>query len=944
MLRLSLIDNKVANRITVSFILAALIPIVLIGLLSFREVSGQLRDQAANALRKSSKDYAMGLIERFQLAKSALRLVANKVEKSDQGLRLIELNRDQSLADQFTNLVVLTQKGEKNQLFNKTDFIPRLSGEDVREIGLGRTVIRSVAGVEPGGASRLWMAVSLVENHPEAGTLMGELTAEHLWESENTDPNTLWVISDADRLLFASEPDTKLPPEVRSQIVHSNSGQFSWKNDGTDYAGAYWKIPMKGIFSASDMSVVLAQPESLAFEAIQQFGKIYPPVIALVILIIAFFITRLIVKYLSPLEQLMAATLKIAGGDFNAHVSVNSHDEFEALADSFNDMTRRLRSQFDILSAMAEIDRHILSSLNADDIVETALSRLPGILFCDLISIAKINPETYHVSDIHTRSDGHDTDITKKPVKLELQDILDLLAMQNSVVETDSNGKLSTYLKTFGVKGNWQYLVIPVVANGTLSSMICLGYQFPNVIASESRNAARNFGDRLAVALSNAAWEEKLYQQAHYDSLTGLPNRLALNDRLAQELARAKRDDTQLAVIFVDLDRFKNINDSLGHEAGDELLIQVSKIFVNCIRATDLVARIGGDEFVIVITELHRHINPISLVRITAEKILNSLNQTLVIADHSMTYTASLGIAVFPTDADNAKDLLKNADAAMYHAKNEGRASFQFYSSGLNAAALENIKLEQELRGAIAKGELRIFYQPKVDLNRQIVGAEALIRWQHTELGMVSPAKFIPLAEQTGLIVEIGHWVFEQTCLWVKSCYDQGFDPGRISVNLSGIEFKRPDLVEKIAEILDKTGVDPNYIELELTESVTVGDIKDCIRRMNELKSFGLTLSMDDFGTGFSSLSYLKSLPLDVLKIDQSFVRQLEMDESNQAIVGAILALAEGLGMETVAEGVETESQFAILKDHQCEKFQGFLFSRPIPAEDFLKLLTDSCL
>ncbi|NOS75002.1 MAG: HAMP domain-containing protein, partial [Methyloglobulus sp.] len=451
--KLSFIDNKVARRITMSFILAALVPIVLFGWLSFRQVSAQLRDQTDKSLQKSSKEYAMGIIERFHLANSALHLVATNVEKSDQGFHLIELSRDQNFADQFSSLVMLTQNGENIQLVNKTDIIPLLSSEDMREIGLGKTLISPIANTEPDGASRLWMAISLIENRPDAGILMGELTTEQLWDAENTEPNTLWVISDSNLLLFASEPSFKLPPEIRGQILHSNSGQLSWKNNDIDYVGAYWKIPMKGMFFAPDISIVLAQPESLAFETIQQFGKIYPPVIALVILVIAFFITRLIVKYLSPLEQLKAATVKIAGGDLNAHVNINSHDEFEALAASFNDMTRRLRSQFDILSAMAEIDRHILSSLNAEDIVETTLSRLPSILFCDLISIAKVDPETYHVGDIHTRVNGHSTEITKKPIKLGLQDILDLLAMQNSVVETDANGKLSAYLKTFAVKG-----------------------------------------------------------------------------------------------------------------------------------------------------------------------------------------------------------------------------------------------------------------------------------------------------------------------------------------------------------------------------------------------------------------------------------------------------------------------------------------------------------
>jgi diguanylate cyclase (GGDEF)-like protein len=503
---------------------------------------------------------------------------------------------------------------------------------------------------------------------------------------------------------------------------------------------------------------------------------------------------------------------------------------------------------------------------------------------------------------------------------------------------------MSAYLQILGVSGSWRYLIIPVLINGTLSSMICLGYQGPNSIPPESGGAARNFGDRIAVALSNAAWEEKLYHQAHYDSLTGLPNRLVLNDRLAQELARARRDNARFAVFFIDLDRFKNVNDSLGHAAGDELLTQVSRIFVNCVRETDLVVRIGGDEFVVVITDLHIGHNPVSLVSTIAEKILTSLNQTLVIAGHPMTFTASLGIALFPNDADNTQDLLKNADAAMYHAKNEGRANFRFYSRELNAAALENITLEQELRGAIAKGELLVYYQPKVDLAGRIVGAEALIRWRHTELGMISPAKFIPLAEQTSLISEIGDWVLEQTCLWVKSCHSMGLSPGRVSVNLSAIDFKRPELVEKVAGILSRTGVDPNYIELELTESVAIGDAKTCIERMNDLKGLGLTLAMDDFGTGFSSLSCLKELPLDVLKIDQSFVRQLESEESSQAIVVAILALAIGLGMETVAEGVETEAQLEFLKQHQCGIFQGYLFSRPIPEEDFLKLLVDDSL
>ena len=521
------------------------------------------------------------------------------------------------------------------------------------------------------------------------------------------------------------------------------------------------------------------------------------------------------------------------------------------------------------------------------------------------------------------------------------EDVGGLLAAGNGYVEIGIGDPLPAYVQVLGITADWRFVILPVLVNGSLSSTISLGYQAPNPIPQDAPNTARNFGDRIAVALSNAAWEEKLYRQAHYDHLTGLPNRLVLNDRLTQELARARRDDSQLAVFFIDLDRFKNVNDSLGHAAGDELLTQVARIFRNSVRETDLVVRLGGDEFVVVVTDLHLEQNAAAAVGIIAEKILSSLKKTLVVAGHAITSTASLGVVVFPSDADNPGDLLKNADAALYHAKSEGRANFQFYSSELNAAALENIALEHELRGAIAKGELMVFYQPKVDLAGRIVGAEALVRWRHAERGMISPAKFIPLAEQTGLIVDIGDWVLEQTCLWVMSCRDQGLNPVRVSVNLSAIEFKRPELVGKVAEILSRTGVDPRFIELELTESVAIVDAKTCVARMNDLKQMGLTLAMDDFGTGFSSLSYLRELPLDVLKIDQSFVRQLESSNSSQAIIRAILSLANGLGMEVVAEGVENEAQLEFLKQHQCGIFQGFLFSRPVPAEDFLKLLAD---
>jgi diguanylate cyclase (GGDEF)-like protein len=691
------------------------------------------------------------------------------------------------------------------------------------------------------------------------------------------------------------------------------------------------------MFASPDLIIVHAQPKSIALSAIDYFTKVYPPVILLTVLIVAFLSTKLIAKYLSPLSALKKATERIADGQFDYQVEVDSKDEFEALADSFNEMTRRLRSQFEIQSTMAEIDRQILSVLNADEIVETALNRLPGILFSDLISIAKFDAENRLLEAVYTRHEDQHYDLEEQSIAITDEDLAELQQSQGSVLEINENRLLPVYLKILNLAGNWFYLVIPVVVNGQVAASISFAYQQPKVIGNELKSIARSFGDRIAVALSNAAWEEKLFQQAHFDGLTGLPNRLVLNERLQQEIARADRDSKQLAVFFLDLDRFKNVNDSLGHSAGDELLVKVAKHLSNSIRTTDLVVRMSGDEFVVLITDID---NP-DLINMIANKVLKAVDTTSIVAGQSVKSTASMGIAMYPADAVTPEDLLKYADSAMYYAKNDGRANFRFYSADMTEKALENIKLEHDLREAISKGEIVVYYQPKFDSDKNIIGAEALIRWKHSELGMISPAKFIPIAEQSMLIVEIGRWVLEQTCELIKSFTNLGIEPVPISVNISGVEFDRPDIVTNVAEILKRTRVNPDFIELELTENVAIGNREACIERMHQLKALGLRLAMDDFGTGFSSLSYLQDLPLDVLKIDQHFIRELETGINSQAIVRAILALADGLHMQVIAEGVETESQLTFLQDHQCKFFQGFLFSRPIPAAELVKLLLD---
>ncbi len=523
----------------------------------------------------------MGLLDRLTLFESTLRLAAFDIKKSDNYSVQAAFDRENRLKLQFVRWAVIGPHGEKKMAFGNIENLPKLNGQETSKIGSGRAYIKVVETAKPHSVN-IWMAVNLAKKQAEADILIAELNPELLWDAENQAPNNLWVFSGNGNLLFASEPNITIPSQEKLRLSKTSSGELAWDSGFGNYLGAYWKLPGNVVFASPELTIVQAQPESLAFSSIEQFSAIYPPVIALAVLIVAYLSFMLIAKNLKPLERLKTATQRISEGNFHYRLDIASRDEFEVLADSFNEMTRRLQNQFEILSTMAEIDRHILSSLNAEDIIDTALTRLPSILRCDLISIARLDPETYQISDIRIRQGERDLEAISRVVKLSMQDVLELLAMKNSVIETAIDDKFSAFLQNMRVFGQWRFLIVPIVVNGGLTSIICLGYQTTNNISQELADAARNFGDRIAVALSNAAWEEKLYQQAHFDALTGLPNRLVLNDRLHQEIIRAKRDSSLLAVVFIDLDRFKNVNDSLGHLAGDELLVKVSEILLGC--------------------------------------------------------------------------------------------------------------------------------------------------------------------------------------------------------------------------------------------------------------------------------------------------------------------------------------------------------------------------
>ena len=423
---------------------------------------------------------------------------------------------------------------------------------------------------------------------------------------------------------------------------------------------------------------------------------------------------------------------------------------------------------------------------------------------------------------------------------------------------------------------------------------------------------------------------------AYHDALTGLPNRPLFIDRLIVALAQANRGTQKLAVFFLDLDRFKDINDSLGHSVGDTLLKAVAERIRRCVREGDTVARFGGDEFTLLVPR----IDAVEDAAKIAQKIIETLKIPFFIHDRELFVTTSIGISVFPSDGHDPETLVRNADAAMYRAKDQGRDNYQLYAPAMNERALERLALENMLRKALANHELVLFYQPLVELSsRRIVGAEALIRWRHPELGLLSPAHFISVAELSGLIIPIGEWVLRTACRQLKA-WQRKFDPElSISINLSARQFQQPDLVGQIRTAIEETGVNPGSVELEITESNAMQNAENTIYSLRELKTLGVRIAMDDFGTGYSSLNYLKRFPIDTLKLDQSFVRDIRTDSSDAAIVSAVISMAHSLHLSVVAEGVETEEQLAFLALQQCDVIQGFLFSEPLCAEDLEPLL-----
>jgi diguanylate cyclase (GGDEF)-like protein len=999
--------TRFGRRLLVLFVGCALVPMAVLAALSYRHVKRQLYRQSEARLQQANRALGQAIFERLLLLDATLKSIppktilqldaakriskvvrnprptrktlGNRTQAGDLDGRLamggillgrpsktaspnvasraalIEANQaliaglDLLARQRFVALEFVGDDAKHIRMFGRLSRFPRLTSRDSSDLRLGLPLI--TIRHDRGEAARIFLLRRLVRQGEVRGTFVGEVSPEYLWGTLDVSmpsvSTRVVVLDDSTRILFSSSR----PPLAQDSVVKppptASVDSLMADSAGGAYLSASSEILLSEAFAAPSWHVVLSESKDEVLEPMVEFTNTFLIVVGLSSLAVLLLSVSQIRRSVLPLEELQKTTQRIAQRDFTSRVLVSSGDEFEQLAASFNTMAVQLDRQFNALATAAEIDRAVLSATDATAIVDTILARVRDVFPCSMVSVTLGVPDSPKSlsSVIEDYGTGGKRHVAR--IGFRQSDVQSLLSGPQ-VLEIRGDESVPPYLEPLTELGARSFVVLPLSYQRQLSGVIALGERFDLVPSEDDREQMRRLADQAAVALANARMLEQVRELAYYDSLTGLPNRLSYKERLAYALEQASRNQRLVAAFFIDLDHFSRINDTLGHEVGDQLLRHVaSRLRSSCREREDEVgpalaslapevARLGGDEFTIIMAGLQDAQDAAKLAR----RILSSFAHPVRVGSHEIFISASIGIAIYPYDGEDIDTLLMHADTAMYKAKEHGGSSYQTYSKSMTTTALQRLTLENDLRRALDRNEFEIHYQPIVDAyTSTVVGAEALFRWRHPELGLLLPSEFIPIAEENGLIVPMGEWILENACRQNRAWQDAGYPHIRVSVNLSSRQLKR-SLTDTIARALQLSGLDARYLSLELTESVLANHHKEGTDALHALRAMGLHLAVDDFGTGYSSFSYLKHFPLDTLKIDRSFIREIAAQPDDAAITTAIIAMGHALGLRVIAEGVETEAHLALLQKQGCDEIQGYLVGRPVSAERFVEHLS----
>jgi diguanylate cyclase (GGDEF)-like protein len=922
------LKRGVGRRIFGLFLLAGVLPVIVTAGLAWFEVHRAQNIEVSKTLHATAKGYGVDILSNLQRSS----------DKAEEVVRIVEQYGAEAVHDhaylisEFEAIWYLSTDGSGRLIQGNTPsrLDPLFVDLSHLDSGASQFVI-----FDTGSESEL-ILLRQAESPSVAGSILAfRLRPELFWTPrENTAYSTdLCAFTTSGKPLYCTAP---MSSDVHRRLVHRPSGRtvkpLAWGSGEAEYLSVSWQLFLDGKFRAAAMDIVASQPRSYALRSAGDFTRVFVPALILVIILVGLLSLNFIGRSLVPLQRLMHAAKQFAAGQLSLRVRLRTDDEFEWLADAFNNMAAKLGRQIDTMEAMSEIDRMILSGASFGDVSEKVVGYLTGIAGCDAAAVigqaSEASPWARMISSHEgaflreqitlPKELGHDW---CQPRQVDLHEI------------TDEN---SPYKARFLAYGQRYVVLIPVVLHGKLMGILLLGSVSKFDMTQDQLQRSVDFAGRFAVALASVEREEALFQQANFDELTGLPNRQLFKDKL-EELIEAARDKQQNgAMLFLDLDRFKEINDVHGHSVGDIVLIQAAQRIVSEVREDDIVARLGGDEFVVLLPRAAGN----DRARFLAERLLQRLTEVFSVRGTNHFVSASIGIVLFPDDGDSVETLLKNADAAMYRAKDAGRARYEFFSEHFNEESRRKIDIERDLRTAFQDRELEVYYQPQFEMDAGIIsGAEALLRWEHAEHGFISPAEFIPLAEDSSLIVEIGRWVIEQTCRDLREILDEGLHPGPTSINVSARQLRDESFTTDVLRALQRHLIHPGFLQIEITETTIAQNRDTAIGILNILRSKGVRVALDDFGTGYSSLSYLQQLPFDVIKIDKSFVENLGDGTASDNICKTIIGIAEDLGKQSIAEGVETQQQTDFLRKNGCDFVQGFFHAQPMPLKEFVEFI-----
>ena len=918
--------KSVARRIVALFLLCGLLPVAATIVISYDSVVETLIEQRVALLRGAAANYATVLVDRLsvaeRLAQAAMRGAPGKA-----------LHEEQTLRKHFVAAAALGAGAPDAILFGAPASVPA-----AQAAGAARPLLKDAGKVlvlrNDRAPPAVWIVVSELSAGRSGRRMAFQLDPAFLWARDDALPHLteLCVLDASGRALdCAGAPPSSVLETFRRAPAGSAGRGLAWEAGGISYLSGLRELFLAGRFGADPWLIVASQPEEYALAPVRSLATAVVPVVLLGLLVAAFFGLVQVRRTLRPLKELTQAAGRIAVRDFDFHVQTERDDEFALLGRSFNAMSARLGRQFKALLAQAEIDAVILSSADLTRIAAIVLHRLAEMVRAEhyallLAGSAAGEPYRLYSAGAAGAAQVREVQISEEESR-QLQGAMRGLRL--------SRGELPSGSALAAVPGE-SLFALPFSLGQELGGALILGNQGGPGPGGEEVSLLWKLGDRVAVALATARRDQELHRRAYYDSLTSLPNRSLAMDELARAVAAAARQRRALAVLFVDLDGFSDVNDSLGHTAGDAVLVRAAARLRACVRKSDIVARLGGDEFALVLSELREPAD----AAVVARHAIKALCAPYDLAEGAAHVSASIGVALYPGDGDSAQELLTHADLAMYHAKEAGPGRTAFFEAAMNEEVRRRVEMERELRAALEKQQFQLYYQPQLSLGSgRIVGGEALVRWVHPARGLMPPAHFIAFAETNGLIEPIGQWVLRAACAQLVAWRAEGLPIEYVSVNVSARQFQAAGFSDAVAGAIEAFGVPASGLHLEITESAVLGEQAAVQANLAGLTALGVPLELDDFGTGYSSLGHLQKLPVTAIKLDRIFIRSIHESASARTLARAAIDMAHALGKSVIAEGVELAEQVALLAEMGCDMVQGFHVSAPLPADNFAALV-----